>query len=753
MHRSTACLLSLLTIFVSNLIVSASDGTESLSLEAIFGTQLFRTKTPQKGKWQDGCFWYIGKDSVAGRKHLLKYDPETRRTEIIINGDTFTSSDNDSLLTLEDFRLGSTGRYILLFTDTRPLWRQNTLGYYYIFERSSGRCFALADRKKGLQMFAKFSPDDRQIVFVRNANLFLYDLDRKTEEILTTDGILPDRLNGITDWVYEEEFNLRDGWMWSPDGGTIIFYQFDTTPIREFIMTDERPRYPVTISLRYPLAGTENSNVRIGIIDLKNRSVRYISAGTWENQKVQFEYIPRIGWTPDGRIWLFRLNRHQNQLELLNYDPVSLQVSPVLIETSDTWIESSSIFNMGQRIRYLRGGKQFLWASDRDGYNHVYLYQSNGTLIKQITSGLFDLQKIDHVDEKNAFLYFTASIGNPVEKHLYRTRIDGAFKVEQISSGAGTHRSIVSPDGRYCYSEYETTGTPPACGVFDTAGNLVQMLEDNKHLDPLLKKFPVAAWEFDTLTARDGTLLYTFMIKPRNFDPSRKYPLLIYTYGGPTSQIVTNSWKGERGMWYTYLTDELPIIIAGIDNRGSSNRGKAFRAANYLNLGTVEPRDQIDAARKWGRLPYIDQDRVAIWGWSYGGINTLLSISKFDGPEIFKMGIAVAPVGSWDLYDTIYTERYLRTPQENPDGYFAASPVNFVDRLRPYQKLLLIHGDLDDNVHYQNTVRLIEALHRSNKAFHLMIYPGANHGMARTGIKTTKLHLYQTITNFLKEYL
>jgi dipeptidyl-peptidase-4 len=279
------------------------------------------------------------------------------------------------------------------------------------------------------------------------------------------------------------------------------------------------------------------------------------------------------------------------------------------------------------------------------------------------------------------------------------------------------------------------------------------MIEDNHLLTEKFHEYPEPILTFDSLKAEDGTTLYSFMIKPHDFDPAKKYPLLIYTYGGPTSQIVTNRWMGERGLWYQYLTGELSVIIAGVDNRGSINRGKDFLAVNYLHLGTVEPGDQIHAAKIWGQLPYIDSDRIAIWGWSYGGINTLLSLCKFDGPDVFKMGIAVAPVVSWELYDTIYTERYLLTPGENPTGYFEASPVNYVQNLRSDQYLLLIHGTLDDNVHFQNSIRLIQALERANKPFHLMIYPGANHGMGRTGNQNTKLHLYQTITNFLKEYL
>ena len=753
MRNQISVIHRLLFITFLLITVQVSGQSDNLTLEDIFRSNLFKVKSPSNGKWVGENFWFIGKDRVDGKKYLQRFNTASLKLDIIIDGEIITAPDHDSLLTLQNFTVGHTGRYILLFADARPLWRQNTLGYYYIYEQSSGQITALSDRSKGFQMFAKFSPDDRQVTFVRDANLYLYDLASEREYALTDDGKLPDLLNGITDWVYEEEFNLRDGWEWSPDGQFILFYQFDTSPIPEFIMTDVRSINPVNISLRYPLAGKDNSNVRIGIIDLNEKSIRYIETDTWIGEKKQFEYLPRIGWTPGNQAWIFRLNRHQNYLELLNVDPRTGKVSKIHEEKSGTWIESSSVFSMGQRLTYSKDGRHFLWASDRDGYNHIYLYQSDGELVRQVTTGSFDVLKLNGFDEKNALLYFTASIGLPAERHLYETPVNSQFSAKNLTQKPGTHEVIVSTDGQYFFDNFSTTQTPPTSGIYNFKGKLIHLLEDNKSVTELLEKYPQPVWTFDSLKASDGTVLHSFMIKPRDFDRSQKYPLLIYTYGGPTSQVVTNTWKGERGIWYNYLTGELPILIAGIDNRGSTNRGKEFLASHYLNLGTIEPRDQIDAAKKWAKLPFIDSDRIAIWGWSYGGINTLLAISKFDGPDIFKVGIAVAPVSSWELYDTIYTERYLRTPQENPGGYYAGSPLNFVDRLKPHQQLLLIHGDLDDNVHYQNTVKLIEALHRSNKAFHLMIYPGANHSMERTGIKNTKLHLYQTITNFLKEYL
>jgi len=754
-RQSHTLLFRALLIFFVLLATSLAGNEEQgfLSLEEIFKSQLFKAKEPENGKWADGYFWYLEKDSVNGKKNLIRFDPTSSEFRIIINGNSLFASDHDSLLTLQDFLLGNTGRYVLLFTDTKSLWRTNSLGFYYLFDLHSGKISPVSDRSEGYQMFAKFSLDDQQIGFVRKANLYLWDIKSQTESQLTDDGIDPDLLNGISDWVYEEEFQLRDGWQWSPDSRFLAFYQFDTTPIPEFIMTDTRLMLPQNIVLRYPQAGCDNSNVRIGVIDVASRTTRFIQTGTWKREKSEFEYIPRIGWTPANQLWVIRLNRHQNHLELLNSDPVTLKTRIILKEESDTWIESASFFDMGQRIYFFRDGQYFLWTSDRDGYNHLYLYQTDGRLIRQLTSGRFDVIKLEGLSNTESILYFSASIENPMEKHLYRTPINTQFAPERITRDSGTHKSLVSPDGRYFYTSRSTIESPPECSVFDTEGRLLSVIEDNRHLAERLRDYNQPIWTFDTLKARDGTILYCYMIKPHNFDPGRRYPLLIYTYGGPTAQIVTNAWKGERGLWHNFLTSELPVIIAGLDNRGSINRGKTFLTVNYLHLGSVEPLDQIDAAKKWSQLPYIDSDRIGIWGWSYGGTNTLLAMSKFDGPQIFKTGIAVAPVTSWELYDTIYTERYLRRPGENPDGYFSASPVNFIHNLRPDQNLLLIHGELDDNVHYQNTVKILDKLQRANILFHLMIYPGANHSMGRTGNPNTKLHLYRLMTAFLKENL
>ncbi len=754
-RQLSACLSRALLVFLALSLtpLAGSEKQSILNLEDIFNSQIFKVKEPEKGKWADGCFWYLEKDSINAKNNLIRFDPTSSESEIIINGNSLFAPDHDSLLTLQDFLIGNSGRYVLLFTDTKLLWRMNTLGFYYLFDLRSGKIFPVSDRSEGHQMFAKLSPDDRQIGFVRKANLYLLDIRSQSESQLTTDGIDPDLLNGISDWVYEEEFQLRDGWQWSPDSRFLAFYQFDTTPVPEFIMTDARLMLPQNIVLRYPQAGRDNSNVRIGIIDIVNRTIRFIQTGTWKGEKSEFEYIPRIGWTPTNQLWAIRLNRHQNHLELLNCDPVTLQTRVILEEKSDTWIESASFFDMGQRIFYFRDGKYFLWASDRDGYNHLYLYQADGKLIRQLTTGEFDILKSEGLNNTESVLYFSASIENPTDKHLYRILIHTQSEPERVTLESGTHKCLVSPDGRYFYASRSTIESPPECGIFDTESRLISMIEDNRQLADRLQDYEQPIWTFDTLKARDGTILYSYMITPHDFDPGRRYPLLIYTYGGPTAQIVTNSWKGERGLWHNFLTSELPVIIAGLDNRGTINRGKDFLAVNYLNLGSVEPQDQIEAAKRWSQLPYIDPDRIGIWGWSYGGTNTLLAMSKFDGPQIFKTGIAVAPVTSWELYDTIYTERYLGTPRDNPDGYFSASPVNFIHSLRPDQNLLLIHGVLDDNVHYQNTVKIIDTLQRANILFHLMTYPGANHSMGRTGNPNTKLHLYKLMTAFLKEYL
>ena len=718
------------------------------------------------GQWtEEGpVITYTEMDPSTGATHVISYDLEQDVQTRLLDGTRLRAADANRKIQIEEYSYNHDRTKVLIYTDSAPVWRLNTKGYYYLFDIANQSLTPLSRRELGYQLFAKFSPDGRYAAFVRNRNLFLVDINTMTETQLTFDGADGTIIYGTTDWVYEEEFWLRDGWSWSPDSRYIAFYQFDESNTNEFMMADLRGLKPKLIQFRYPLAGEVNSEIRVGVYDIGSGNIRFFDTDTWFSGGNEHEYIPRMGWTPliDGNpyVWMIRLNRDQNNLDLLYGDPTTTTVQTVLNETEDTWISVDTFFFTGEKITYLADGEHFVWRSEVDGWNHLYLYNNDGTLVRQITEGEWEVSDFHGVDEENGFVYFTATAASPTERHLYRLpllpsdrQIRRGIELEKITVEKGTHTVNMSSDYRYFIDTYSTRNTPPVTSLYNSDGDELKSLEANDRLNQTLGEYRLPPFTFEMVPGADGTPLHAYIIKPSDFDSMRSYPLLIFTYGGPSAQSVTDAWDNFTDRWHTYLAEEHDIIVACVDNRGSSGRGKAFASVNYKALGTVEAQDQIAAAQYWGAKSYIDADRIGIWGWSYGGENTLMSMFKYNGPETIKLGVAVAPVTDHRLYDTIYTERFMSTPQRNPEGYAEGTPNNFVNRMQDHQRLLIIQGDLDDNVHFQNTVHLISALQRANKHFQLMIYPGGNHGMSGTGNPFVYLHLFTTMTDFIVENL
>jgi dipeptidyl-peptidase-4 len=580
------------------------------------------------------------------------------------------------------------------------------------------------------------------------------------ETQLTTDGADGSIINGTSDWVYEEEFGLRDGWSWSPDGQYLAFFQFDEADTRPFQMADLRGQYPDVTTFRYPKAGEANSEIRVGVIDVATKAKRFFDTGTWNAGGDSLEYIPQMGWTPpiDGvaHVWMFRLNRDQNDLDLLYGNPADGSLRVALQEQTDAWLDVETGFSdldVGT-ITYLDDGAHFVWISGRDGYRHLYLYRNDGTLVRQLTSGSWDVTEFHGVDEARGMLYFTATLESPLERHLYRQAFaagtNGQGSPVKITEQPGWHNVNLSRDLRYYIDTYSNSTTPPVVRLHGIDGAMLELLESNERLIETLAKYDLPAVEFMTVPGADGTSLNAYLIKPKDFDPSRAYPLLLHVYGGPGSQEVRNSWGGTERLWHILLAQQHGVLVAGVDNRGTGGRGQDFLTATYKRLGILEAEDHIAAARYFGQQAYVDAGRIGIWGWSYGGYMTLLSMLYDAGPETFTLGIAVAPVTDWRQYDTIYTERYLSTPQRNPEGYDRGAPVHYADRLRDDQALLIVHGDLDDNVHFQNAIQIVDALQEANKQFDFMVYPGRNHSIAGGN---ARLHLYTLMTDFIKENL
>lgn len=760
-HHQTgiiSCLILITSFIFSPASAQDTATADRLTLEDIHFSNIFSSASFRGGRWaaEGPVVHYVERDPRSGATHLVSFDLETNARERLIDGTQLHAPDVDRLIQIHDYAYSSDGKRVLIYTDAQRLWRYPTQGFYYVYDLETDTVTPVADRDLGFQMFAKLDPSGERVAYVRNRNLYVFDLRTMETTALTEDGGEGTIINGTTDWVYEEEFGLRDGWAWSPDGKYIAFVQLDETDTREFAMTDLRSDYPEYVRFRYPKAGEVNSEIRLGVIDMDSYSRSFFDTGTWGVDSDSLEYIPQFGWTPqlDGeyKAWLFRMNRDQNVLDMIYADPETMETELILREESDSWIDIETGFTdlAGGTVTFLPENRNFVWISERDGFRHLYLYDFEGNLIRRLTDGDWDVTAFHGIDRENGLIYFTATEESSMERHLYRMPFEGGTRVERVTQREGWHSIDLSRDFEYFIDTVSDSETPPITSLFRTNGELVTVLEDNQALRDRLARYDLAPQEFISVPAEDGTPLNASLIKPRSFDENREYPLLMYVYGGPGSQTVVNRWGGSRYLWHQYLANELDMIVASVDNRGTGGRGKDFKSVTYLNLGQIEALDQISAAKYLGDVPWIDSERIGIWGWSYGGYMTLLAMMYDDGPSTFKLGISVAPVTDWRFYDTIYTERFMSTPQNNPTGYEKGAPITYADRLRDDQKLLIVHGDLDDNVHYQNAVQMINALQSANKQFDMMVYPGRDHGI---GGGITRLHLHRLMTNYLEDNL
>jgi len=759
--------------------VHAQDAEEApaLTLRSIHASNTFQPESFRGGRWaEEGpVITYIEAAEDSEATHLMRYNLETDERTRLIDGTNLYAEDVDRLIEIEGYQYSADESQVLIYTDSERVWRYNTKGYYYVYDLADQTLTPIGDRSDGFQMFAKFNPAGDQVAFVRQRNLFVVDLATGTETALTTDGSEGAIINGTFDWVYEEEFGLRDGFAWSPGGQYIAFYKLDESDTREFAMTDFRTRYPTYERFRYPKAGEVNSEIQIGVIDMNRvdtaqagqpQATRFFDTQTWDpglDQAAEatdpHEYLAHMGWTPGDdestRVWMFRLNRNQNELDLLYGNPSTGGTTTVLEETEATYIDVE-----GRKIQYLDDGEHFVWMTENPGYKHLHLYRNDGTRVGPITQGEWEVTAFHGIDESSGTAYFTSTHftstqASSIERHLYRTAVNfephtQAAAPTQITTAAGTHDINMSKDRRYYIDAHSTIMQPPVTTLHRVDGTPVTVLEGNDELIDRLESLDLPEPTFTQVPGADGTPLNAFVIRPNDFDPAQQYPLLMYVYGGPGSQTVMNAWGGSRQLWHTYLAEKHGLVVASVDNRGTGGRGKAFQDVPYQQLGQPEARDQIAAARHFADEAFVDADRMGIWGWSYGGYMTLMSMLYQNGPNTFATGVSVAPVTSWRFYDTIYTERYMAPPQQNEDGYTRGAPLNYADRLQADQNLLLVHGDFDDNVHFQNSVQMVDKLQEANKQFEFMTYPGRNHGIYG-GL--TRLHLFTMITDFVGEHL
>lgn len=645
---------------------------------------------------------------------------------------------NGKQLDLGDYELSSDKKRVLVFSGREPIYRRSSRAYTYLYDINSKK---IIQPDTARIMHATFSPDGSKIAYVKDNNLYLYDIATAGTKAITTDGKWNYIINGNCDWVYEEEFEFTQAYQWSPKGNYIAYYRFDETNVKEYNMTLYDNAYNKDYRYKYPKAGEENSKVEIHIYDI---------AGS-RDVKAQYEqgdiYIPRIKWTQnDNQLIVYWLNRHQDDLKLL-LTTAQTGASNLLYEEKNKYF-----VEINDDWWFLKDGKNVLFTSEMNGFRHLYLYGLDGKTKTQLTKGNYEITEVNGVDEANKRIYYTMAYPRPMDRNLFVTDFTGK-KTYQLTEGQAWHRAELNDSFTQFYDYRSDIATPQTVTLYDIvtgkkdiSAKAAKVVGENSKLKAKMQEYEIGKAEFIRVPNSKGDTLNGWMLKPAGFDPSKKYPVLFCNYGGPGSQQVSNRF-GAVSFWHQLLAQK-GFIVVSVDNTGTGYRGEEFKKKTYLQLGKYEIEDQIDAAKYIGSMPFVDKNNIGHWGWSFGGFMSSLAITK--GSDVFAASVAVAPVTSWRYYDNIYTERYMRTPQENPGGYDDNSPINFTDRIKG--KYLLIHGTGDDNVHFQNSVQMVKALVKSGIDFESAYYPDKNHGISGI-LDNTSLHLWSKMTNWILQNL
>lgn len=714
---------------------SAAFAQKSIALEDVQGrTQPFRQLSVSGfHSLQDGES-YCQKE---GNK-IVAYSYKTgKQTRVVFDLDEVKDA---PIKNFGSYQFSPDEKMILLTTEVEYIYRRTFKANYYLWNPNLRELTPLSE--KGKQQAASFSPNGERIAFARDNNLFIKSLKFGTENQVTTDGKWNEIINGIPDWVYEEEFAMNQAYAWSPDSKFLAYVKFDESAVKTFNMQmfqglaptmKNNELYPSNYSFKYPKAGETNSITSVYCYELKTKANIRCDVGEETDQ-----YIPRLNWTDDAAdLLIMRMNRRQDQLDILSANPYTGESRPFIVENNQRYVAESFLDD----FHVLPGNKYFVLISERDGYSHLYLYNRRGLLVRQITSGDFDVTTFYGYDAKRSIFYYQAAKENAMQRELYYISLDGK-KSGKLSTQVGTNDAQFSHGYNYYINRFTNINTPTITALYNYKGKEVRVLEDNAKLKETLASYRIPQKEFFQFTTEEGISLNGWMIKPNDFDPNKEYPLLMTQYSGPNSQQVLDRFGVD---WYNYMAQE-GFVVACIDPRGTGARGEEFRKCTYLQLGRYESDDQLAAAKYLGSQTYIDADRMAIWGWSFGGFMSLLCLEK--GDHVFRAGVSVAPVTHWKYYDSVYTERYMRTPQMNPNGYDDNSPLLHAKDLTG--SLLLVHGTADDNVHCQNAYEMSEALVQADVDFDMAIYTNRNHSIYGGN---TRMHLYKKITAFLKQEL
>lgn len=703
-------------------------------------------KVELKDVWKNYSF---SAQSISGLNSMndgLHYSAITRKDGLAIEKYSYASGESVGIIisakeitdktgeqiNFDSYEFSANEDKVLLGTKTESIYRHSSKSKYYVYDIKNGKLTAI--KADGKQQLATFSPTRNQVAFVYENKIHIQDFDTENSPLVTFGKGQDDAfIAGAVDWVYEEEFAFHEGFQWSPNGDYIAYYQTDEREVPLFTMDIfGSGLYPTEDEFKYPKAGEANSVVNIhtfNVLTKEDQLVKLESA---------YEYIPRIKWTQaDAELIIYSMNRHQNELNLWKIEAGSGQGSLFYTETAPCYLE------INDDLRFLKDGS-FIWSSEMNGFNHLYHIKKDGKIKKQITKGEWPVTQFYGVDEESGTLFYQSAEESPLGRNVYSIGLNGRKK-KMLSTQEGWNGAEFSNGMKFYINTFSSKDIPTQQTLHNGEGVLVREIVKNEKLQERIASYDLATKEFFSFKTEEEVELNGWMMKPHDFDANKKYPVLMFVYGGPGSQTVKNQYDGMNHFYYESLANKGYIIVS-VDNRGTGARGRDFRTVTYKELGKYETMDQISAAKYLGTQDFVDKDRIGIWGWSYGGYMSSLCITK--GADVFKMAIAVAPVTNWRFYDSIYTERYMQTPQENASGYDNNSPVNHVSKLKG--EYLLVHGSADDNVHVQNTMRMITALVSANKQFDLFIYPDKNHGIYGGN---TRFHLFTKMTNFITENL
>lgn len=708
-----------------------SNAKEKITLEQIWASGMFRSESVYGLKsMNDGVHYTLLDNDRGSTQKINQYAYATGELlkTIVDLSNIALEETKGAPFKVDGYSFSSNEKKLLFSTQTEKIYRHSARSKYYVYDIATKKIELLSADK---QRYATFSSSGNQVAFVRANNLFVKNLETGKELQLTSDGKKNEIINGATDWVYEEEFAFDKAFFWSPTGNSIAYYKFNESAVKEFNMPIYGTLYPQDNPFKYPKAGEKNSTVQIEVANIISGNISTYSP------EANVEYIPRVKWSKtDDALIIYTMNRHQSNLKLINYNPTEKSSSVLHEENNDAYIDITDNF-------YVVGAnKGFIFTSEKSGFNHLHYQSWNGSKNFQITKGEWEVTDVYGFEENSGTIYFQGAKNSPMNREVYKTSIKGSGP-QKLTPLAGWNNATFSSGFKYFINYHSTVSSPSYISLHKNSGKEIRVLKDNTVLNLTLTKCDISKPEFLTIPV-NGETLNAYMIKPSNFDPSKKYPVLMYVYGGPGSQTVKNSWGGANYLWYQMMAQKGYIIVS-VDNRGTGARGEKFKKLTYKQLGKYETEDQISSAKWLAGQSYVDASRIGIWGWSYGGY--MSSLCLFKGNDIFKTAMAVAPVTNWKYYDSIYTERYMQTPEEN-SGYDENSPITHVDSLKG--NYLLVHGTGDDNVHFQNSIEMVTALQKANKQFDFMMYPNKNHGIYGGN---TRLQLFQMLTNYVEENL